>query len=143
MIVVLMGAPGAGKSTWVRNHMTGTEHIYNIDAIRANKELDVNSYTNMQRKRAIEAVQAGKWLIADATHTIKPHRDLWRNLGDRLGIDTKLIMLDTQLATLLEVQKTREFPVAQKVVVDHYRKMQLSKHAVQREGWGSIETIKR
>lgn len=143
MIVVLMGAPGAGKSTWTRNHMTGMEHIYNIDAIRLNPELDVNSYTNFHRKKAVIAVEDGKWLIADATHTIKPHRDLWRNLGDRLGVETKLIMFDTPLATLLEVQKTREFPVAQKVVVDHYRKMQFAKHAVAREGWGSIESIKR
>jgi predicted kinase len=41
MITVLMGAPGAGKSTWVAANKTGLEYIYNTEAVRVNRDLDV------------------------------------------------------------------------------------------------------
>ena len=41
MITVLMGAPGAGKSTWLKLNANGSEHIYDTHAVRMNKEIDV------------------------------------------------------------------------------------------------------
>jgi predicted kinase len=74
MIVVLMGAPGAGKSTWVKNNKHGDEHIFNTEAVRINRELDVAGFMQHQRIKAIKAVESGKDLIADGTHTIGTHR---------------------------------------------------------------------
>lgn len=143
MIVVLMGAPGAGKSTWVHKNKTGFEHIYNTEAVRVNRELDIAAFMGLQRHKAVKAVEEGKDLIADGTHTIQSHRQIWLNLADRLSIETKLIVFDTRLETCLEVQKQREFPAPRKVVVDHHQRMQLSKLHVKREGWDSIEVITR
>jgi predicted kinase len=140
MITVLLGAPGSGKSTWVKRNAQG-EHVYCIDAIRADRELDVASFSNMRRLQAVKAVEGGKSLIADATHTIKAHRDVWRHLADRLSLQSRVVLFDTPLATLLEVQKNRQFPAPRNVVVDHHRKVQLARHAIDREGWGAIEVI--
>ena len=104
MITVLMGAPGAGKSTWVRNNKTGNEHIYNIDRIRANKEMDVNAYTRHMRMKAIMKVEEGYDLIADATHVLKTHRLLWLALADRLSLETRLVVFDTRRELLLQAQ---------------------------------------
>lgn len=141
--MVLMGIPGAGKSTWVLKHKTGFEHVYNTEAVRINRELDIAMFMHMQRHKAIVAVESGKDLIADGTHTIKTHRQVWLNLAERLGIETKLVVFDTKLETCIEVQKQREFPAPLKVVRDHYKRMQLAKLHVKREGWGSIEVITR
>lgn len=143
MIVVLMGAPGAGKSTWVIKNKSGFEHIYNTEAVRVNRDLDIAAFMGLQRLKAIKAAESGKYIIADGTHTIATHRRFWLNLADRLGLETKLIVFDTQLQTCLEVQKTREFPAPRKVVVDHHQRMQMAKLHVKREGWGSIEVITR
>lgn len=143
MIVCLMGAPGAGKSTWVLKNMNGDEHIYNTEGVRRNRDLDVATYMGIQRFKAIKAVEAGKWLIADGTHTIQTHRKVWLTLAERLGLDTKLVVFDTPLNILLEVQKHREFPAPRNVVVDHHRRMQMAKLHIQHEGWGSIDIIKR
>ena len=143
MITVLMGAPGAGKSTWVRNNKHGDEHIFNTEAVRINRELDVAGFMQHQRIKAIKAVESGKDLIADGTHTIGTHRKVWLSLADRLGLPTRLIVFDTALATLLGVQKMREFPAPHKVVVDHHRRLQMAKHTIVREGWDSIEIITR
>lgn len=143
MITVLMGAPGAGKSTWVHNNKTGFEHVFNIDAIRAIKDMDVNAYTRHMRTKAIMAVEQGYDLIADATHIMKTHRLLWLALAERLQLDTQLVVFDTRRELLLQAQQIREFPVKNSVVIEHHRKMQLAKNEVKREGWGSIEVITR
>jgi predicted kinase len=143
MITVLMGAPGAGKSTWVRNNKHGDEHIFNTEAVRINRELDVAGFMQHQRIKAIKAVESGKDLIADGTHTIGTHRKVWLSLADRLDLPTRLIVFDTALATLLGVQKMREFPAPHKVVVDHHKRLQMAKHTIVREGWDSIEIITR
>ena len=138
-----MGAPGSGKSTWTRNNKTGFEHVYNIDAIRAIKDMDVNAYTRHMRTKAIMAVEQGYDLIADATHVMKMHRLIWLGLADRLGIDTRLVVFDTRRELLLQAQQEREFPVKNSVVIDQHRKLQVSKNEVKREGWGTIEVITR
>jgi predicted kinase len=138
-----MGAPGAGKSTWTRNNKTGFEHVYNIDAIRAIKDMDVNAYTRHMRTKAIMAVEQGYDLIADATHVMKMHRLIWLGLADRLSIDTRLVVFDTRRELLLQAQQEREFPVKNSVVIDQHRKLQVSKNEVKREGWGTIEVITR
>jgi predicted kinase len=143
MITVLMGAPGAGKSTWVVNNKTGSEHVFNTEGVRVNRELDVAAYMQHQRVKAIKAVETGKSLIADGTHTIDTHRKVWLNLAKRLGLETRLVIFDTALPTLLAVQTSREFPAPRNVVVDHHRRLQMAKHIVTKEGWNCIETIKR
>ena len=143
MIVVLMGAPGAGKSTWVARNKTANDHIYNTEAVRVNRELDIAVFMSLQRRKAVNAVEQGQDLIADGTHTIQTHRQVWLNLADRLHHDTKLIVFDTSLQTCLEVQKQREFPAPRKVVIDHHKRVHVAKSQIKREGWGAIEIITR
>ena len=143
MIVCLMGAPGSGKSTWVRNNATGLEHVYCLDAIRGNREIDIASFSYVSRVKAVKAVEAGQSLIADATHTFQTHRKVWLNLAESLGLHTKLVIFNTNLNILLEVQKQREFPAPRNIVVDHHRRLQMAKLHVKREGWGEIEVITR
>jgi predicted kinase len=143
MITVLMGAAGAGKSTWTKNNKKENDYIYNIDAIRVNKDMDVNAYTRHMRTKAIMAVEQGYDLVADACHLMKTHRLLWLALADRLGLQTRLLVFDTRRELLLQAQQNREFPVKNSVVIDQYRKLQRSKNEIKREGWGTIEVITR
>jgi predicted kinase len=138
-----MGAPGAGKSTWTRNNKTGNEHIYNIDVIRANKDMDVNAYTRHMRMKAIMKVEEGYDLIADACHVLKTHRLLWLALADRLSLETRLVVFDTRRELLLHAQENREFPVKTSVVIDQYRLFQKAKNDIRSEGWGSIDVFTR
>ena len=144
LITVLMGAPGAGKSTWVRNNASGFEHIYNTEAVRINRDIDVGRYLYIARLKAIAALEEGKDVIADGTHTIATHRLVWLKAAKRLGIDTQLIVFDTHWQICLDVQKGREYPAPRSVVVTHCRNLKIQvRSAIGREGWGSIETITR
>ena len=143
MITVLMGAPGAGKSTWLTNHYEHGTHVFNTEAVRTNKGLDIAGFMRYERIKAIKAAELGVDVICDGTHTIPGHRAIWLQVAKDLGIETKIIAFDTPLLTLLQVQRQREYPAPDKVVIDHYRRFQMQKHVITREPWGSIQLITR
>ena len=137
MITVLMGAPGAGKSTWIKNNATD-EHIFNTEGVRINRDIDVASYMQIQRLRAIKAVESGKSLIADGTHTIQSHRQVWLNLSKRLNLPNRIIVFPVDLQTLLNVQLTRQHPAPRNVVVSHYTRLKSAQSLITKEGWDEI-----
>jgi predicted kinase len=144
MITVLMGAPAAGKSTWIASNANGTEYIYNTEAVRVLRdEIDTGAFMAQARRRAIKAAESGLDIICDGTHTIATHRAVWLRLAQRLDVPTRLIVFDTPLPIMLEHQKWRQHPAPDHVVRAHHRRMQHAKLQIQREGWGSIEVIKR
>ena len=59
MITVLMGAPAAGKTTWMLNNKTGFEHIYSTELVRVDREIDVDYYMASIRHKAISAAKNG------------------------------------------------------------------------------------
>jgi predicted kinase len=143
LITVLMGAPGAGKTTWLKNNMTGFEHIASTEAIRVHRDIDRGAYMTNMRLKAIKAAESGKDIVIDGTNTITTHRQIWINLGQRLGVDTKLIAFNTVLPLLIQAQITRVYPAPFKIVKDHHTRMQLALKVINNEGWGSVEVIHR
>jgi len=143
MITVLMGAPGAGKSTWVHKNKSPGDHIYNTEAVRTNPGIDVAAFMRYERVKAIEAAKAGKDVICDGTHTLIGHRMVWLTVARTLGVPKRLIVFDTPLICLLSAQKERIYPASHKVVVDHYRRFEIAKHLVSNEAWDSVEVIVR
>jgi predicted kinase len=137
MITVLMGAPGAGKSTWIKNNATD-EYIFNTEGVRVNRDIDVASYMQIQRIRAIKAVESGKSLIADGTHTIQTHRQVWLNLAKRLDLPKRIVVFPVDLQTLLNVQLTRQHPAPRNVVVNHYTRLKSAQSLITKEGWDEI-----
>ena len=142
-IVVLMGAPGAGKSTWLAANKQDPCHIASTAAIRINREIDRNSYMQSMRTKAIKAAESGKNLYCDGTHTITSHRLIWLNLAKRLGVEAKLVCFQTSLPLLLNAQRQRVYPAPRQIVIDHYKRFQKSIILCTDEGWDSIETLVR
>ena len=143
MITVLMGAPGAGKSTWVAKNKDPADHVFNTEAVRTNPGIDVGAFMRYERVKAIEAAHAGLNVICDGTHTLLGHRLVWLTVAQSLGVSTRLIAFDTPLLCLLTAQKQRLHPAPHKVVVDHYRRFETAKHAIRNEAWDSVEIIVR
>jgi predicted kinase len=143
MITVLMGAPAAGKTTWIQLNANGTEYIYDTHPVRYNKDLDVGAFMQQARLKAIKAAESGQDLICDGTHTITNHRLIWLNLAKRLNTPSRLVIFDTTLDKLLQGQRTRQFPAPDRVVIDHYKRLQVAKKLVQSEAWDFIQTISR
>ena len=143
MITVLMGAPAAGKTTWLKQNKTGNEHIYSADLVRVDKDLDVDYYMATIRSKVIKAVMNGKNVIADGTHTIKTHRMFWLALAKRYHVETKLIVFDTPLQLLLKGNSMRQYPCATDVLLKHHKSMPMAKRHAMREAWNSIDRLVR
>jgi predicted kinase len=143
MITVLMGAPAAGKSTWLKANAIGDEHIYNTEAIRVYRDIDRDLYMRNIRRQAYLAVKDGKSVIADGTHTMAQHRNYWLKVAKEFEVKTKLVLFDTPLNVLLIGNAKRLHPAPVKVVRDHYVRFNRSKELVRLEPWDQIEIIMR
>ena len=143
MITVLMGAPAAGKTTWVKRNMSGDEHIYSTELVRIDREIDVDYYMASIRAEAIKALRSGKDVIADGTHTIAHQRTFWLRLASRFDSNTKLIVFDTPLSVLLQGNNSRVHPCPNHVLFKHHRRMRMAKRSMMREAWDEIETVVR
>jgi predicted kinase len=142
-ITVLMGAPGAGKSTWLDANKCEPYHIASTQAIRVNREIDRGAYMRSMQMKAIKAAEGGRNLYCDGTHTIASHRLIWLNLARRLGVESRLICFSTSLSLMLMVQTQRMYPAPRHIVIDHHKRMQRAMVICKDEGWDLIETLVR
>lgn len=143
MITVLMGAPAAGKTTWLNQNKIGDEHIYSTELVRTNREIDVDYYMASIRANAIKAIKSGLNIIADGTHTITHHRSFWLVLARRYESKTTLIVFDTSLSVLRAGNRMRSHPCPDDVLLKHYKRMQIAKRMVVREPWDDIQRLVR
>ncbi len=143
MITVLMGAPGAGKTTWVRNNATD-ELVLSSEAVRIYKEeIDIAGYMNNMRAKGLRSVRDGQSVIVDATNTITAHRIWWKQIAKRYDAATRLIAFNTALPLLLAAQKTREYPAEDHIVKSHFNRFNRALLFVKYEGWGEVKIINR
>jgi predicted kinase len=142
VITVLMGCPAAGKTTWVNRNRID-EHLYSTEAVRVNREIDVDQYMNHIRSQAVKAVAKGLSVIADGTHTMQAHRRFWLMLSKRYEQPKRLIVFDTPLQIALMYNEMRQSPAPNHIVRQHWFRQQKAMQLIQREGWDDIEIIKR
>ena len=143
MITVLMGAPGAGKTTWVRNNATD-ELVLSSEAVRVFKEeIDIPGYMNNMRARGLKSVRDGESVIVDATNIITAHRIWWKQIAKRYDTPTRLIAFNTALPLLLAAQKTREYPAEDNIVKNHFIRFNRALMFIRYEGWGEVKIINR
>lgn len=143
MITVLMGAPAAGKTTWLKANAIGDEHLYSTEAIRVYRDIDRELYMRSIRRAAYIAVKNGRSVIADGTHTMKQHRAYWLKVASEFEVKTRLVLFDTPLQTLLNGNAKRLHAAPSKVILDHHARFVRSMELVTLEPWDSIEIIKR
>ena len=142
-IVVLMGAPGAGKSTWLNANKCDPCHIASTQAIRVNRDIDRGAYMRAMQIKAIKAAEGGLNLYCDGTHTIASHRLIWLNLARRLGVESRLVCFSTSLPLMLMAQNNRIYPAPRHIVIDHHKRMRRAMVVCKDEGWDLIETLVR
>lgn len=92
-VTLMVGLPGAGKSTWVEAH-AGARPVISLDAVRRERKVSPRdnqaSVVAEARERAREHLRAGRDFIWDATNLTRNLRrgliDLFSNYGARMHI---------------------------------------------------------
>lgn len=118
-LIVLVGAPGLGKSTWAENHaamIPGAAKIVSRDKIRFALVKENEEYFSKEKevfKEYIKEIKKGlkyyDYTIADATHlNLASRTKLLRALGSSLyGVEVDAVVIQGSLETALKQNENR------------------------------------
>ncbi len=150
--IMTIGAPGAGKSTWVKKFEQENENVvvHSSDSIRDSIKWKSYGYQKNDHKdiflimqlRAIADLQKGKTVVYDATNIGSRHR---KNLLHQLRImvpelSLEAVLFDIPLDTCLERNAQREG----KAKVPEDVVFRMHRHLVKpsaSEGWDKLTII--
>jgi predicted kinase len=99
-LIVLVGAPGSGKSTWAAEHGSGAVHVSQdglIDAITPHgfehgyREI----YYEAENAIARAAIRAGHTVIVDRTNRTRGHRERWLGMAREEGCRVMAVVMTT------------------------------------------------
>lgn len=141
-IYVLMGAPGAGKTTWCKEHASGM-HVASTEPLRDDKTIDRVAFLDEMRRAAAVEARRGCDIVVDATNIDPRDRARWRALAATERLRPVLIVFDVPLEVLLAAQKGRSHPVSDDVVRSYSRAMEQERAKIAGEGWADVVTVRR
>ena len=108
-LIMMMGVPGSGKSTWIKNHMMGTDEWISRDTIRFALLKEGEDYFahetevfNTFIENIIWALKAGLTVWADATHLNSKSRARVLDKVGKLADEIEAVWIDTDLITAFE-----------------------------------------
>jgi predicted kinase len=114
-LTVVVGAAGAGKTTWVRQHHTPTE-ILTLDALREwvcddpTDQDATGDAVEVARVVARARLRRGLRVVLDSTGTPATHRQEWAQLATEVGAVAVLVVVDTPLVVCLARNARRPGP---------------------------------
>lgn len=126
-IVLIVGVPGAGKSTLAQRLVEKGYNCLNADSIR--KELFGDEGEQKDKERVFEifferleaALSVGQDIVIDNTNINTKHRSPILQRAIRAGYsDIQLWVLDVPLETCLERNRGRERSLPDDVIVNYY-----------------------
>ncbi len=135
-ITVMMGVPGAGKSTWCAHHTNGA-HVLAVDSIK--KGAKPSAVFRVVARDAKLALIHGEDVIIDACSTRWKDRALWKNIARTYRARTRLVVVDTPPKEAARRDSLRENPVGSSET--YAKRMKYAKKRMLREGWDEIFVV--
>jgi protein phosphatase len=101
-LIVLVGAPGSGKTTWARRNGYGAVHVSQDDLIDAITPAGFDHiyrpvYREAEDAIARAALRAGHTVIVDRTNRTRAHRERWLRIAREAQCPAVAIVMSTPL----------------------------------------------
>lgn len=147
-LTVLLGPPGAGKTTWAAANQQPGQVLCSTERLRTDPTLTARpgaliAYLTGLRVKAHRALAGGQDVLVDACNTRTEERSVWLAIAREHHARTHLVVLDTPMGVLMGVQRTRGHPVAEAKMRRYQAEYQRAMINVRREGWSRITHIRR
>ena len=137
-LTVLMGAPGAGKSTYAKG--TGA-HVVTTDGARG--RLSPGDTLHKAYSEINAALAAGKNVIFDTTGSNPAVRKAAATIAQKHGAQLAARVIDTPVASCLQAQQGRAKPVAAADVRRIHDAVRKQAAGLQSEGFRDVRVVKR
>jgi predicted kinase len=146
-MLVLMGPPGAGKTTWIEQNRPPGSILCSTERIRQDPHLrsgaPAAAYLARMRARAAEALSEGRSVVVDGCNTRPQDRSTWLAMARTYGARAHLVVIHAGLPTLLAAQRTRAHPVAEDKVKGYYQQYRRALPVLHAERWDRIMHVHR
>ena len=143
-LTVMCGPPGAGKSYWIAQHRT-SEELLSTEMVRRMSAIGRRSSPNQLagiKLLAPDLLRQGRSVIVDACSTKPNDRRDWLTIARFASAHTRIVIVDTDLATCLSRQAERgSSGVPEGIIRQHSDRMPHAIASIPSEGWGDIVTI--
>jgi len=145
-LTVMCGPPGAGKSYWIAANRT-TEELLSTEMVRRMSAIGRRSSPNQLagiKLLAPDLLRRGQSVIVDACSTKVQDRRDWLSIARFASAHTRIVIVDTDLATCLARQAERgSIEVPEGIIRQHADRMPHAMTLIPLEGWEDIITISR
>ena len=138
-LTILMGAPGAGKSTWARGAKHG--EIVSTEAARADPESGGETMRAAYR-RIHELLAAGEDVVFDTTGT-SGIRKAALGIARKYGAEADAHVFDPPVEACLAAQRGRAHPVPEEKVRRYHADIRRQIADLEREGFSSVRVTRR
>jgi len=122
-MVILVGAPASGKSTWGKKYAQDNKLAYiSTDEIRGEVgkgEGDQNvspAAWMIGKKRVMESLSIGKGVVIDSTNINHKVRKQWIKIGREYGAEIMAVVFEIDRDELIKRDKERERHVGVEVI---------------------------
>ena len=147
-LTVLLGVPGAGKTTWTGANPQPGRVVCSTERLRIDRTLTARQggvvrYLAGLRTRADRALRAGHDVLVDGCNTRKADRTMWLRIANNTNAQTHLVVFDTPLPLALQAQKGRAHPVPDDKIRAYHSEYLAAVKAIRHEGWDRITYVRR
>lgn len=141
-LIVTIGAPGAGKSSWIERHLPNARRV-SLERIRREPDADRGAIINAAVDETFTALRNGELVVFDSTGILGQMRARLRGIARALDVEAHAVLFNEPLTTLLDAQRDREHPVPDERVRELYDQLQREIPIITTEDWASLRDIQR
>jgi hypothetical protein len=141
-LIVLIGAPGAGKTTWLREHLSSAQRV-DLEILRREPTTDPVQTVKTAIEETCKHLRAGRLVGFDSTAINPAMRERLRTAAEANGVPVHAIIFNPPLELLLDAQMEREHPVPGERVKQLHSQLQDQLETIYAESWASIRTVTR
>ena len=141
-LVVLVGPPGAGKTTWLNNNLPDATRI-SLEAIRRDPKADRNAIITQAFQDTFAALKTDTIVVFDSTAIQEQVRNRLRGIARYAGAPVYAVIFDEPLDDLIAAQAARKYPVPIARVRELYAEFHAQLATIPAEGWDGVQTVSR